>query len=119
MHSIRDIPIKRKLMIIIMTTTAAALLLAGVGIVAFDLILFRGYLQRDLNAVAGIIADNSTAALAFNDPQSATETLGALRARTHMVNACIFRADGTVLAQYSRPGPASQCPSAEGRNSIL
>jgi PAS domain S-box-containing protein len=119
MRSIRDIPIKRKLMIIIMTTTAAALLLAGVGIVAFDLILFRGYLQRDLNAVAGIIADNSTAALAFNDPQSATETLGALRARTHMMNACVFRADGTVLAQYSRPGPPSQCPSAEGRNSIL
>jgi PAS domain S-box-containing protein len=118
MRSIRDIPIKQKLMIIIMATTAAALLLSGVGIVVSDLILFRGYLQRDLNALAGIIADNSTAALAFNDPQSATETLGALRARTHMVNACIFRADGTVLAQYSRPGAPSECPSGGGQDSV-
>ena len=118
MRSIRDLPIKQKLMIIIMATTAAALLLSGVGIVAFDLVLFRGYLQRDLSALGGIIADNCTAALAFNDPQSATETLRALRARTHMVNACILRADGTILAQYSRPGAPDQCPSAESNDNV-
>jgi PAS domain S-box-containing protein len=118
MRSIRDVPIKQKLMIIIMATTAAALLLSGVGIVVFDLVLFRGYLQRDLTALAGIIADNCTAALAFNDPQSATETLGALRARTHMVNACILRADGTILAQYSRPGAPAQCPPAGSSDDV-
>jgi PAS domain S-box-containing protein len=118
MRSIRDVPIKQKLMIIIMATTAAALLLSGVGIVVFDLVLFRGYLQRDVTALAGIIADNCTAALAFNDPQSATETLGALRARTHMVNACILRADGTILAQYSRPGAPAQCPPAGSSDDV-
>jgi PAS domain S-box-containing protein len=115
MRNIRDIPIKQKLRIIIMMTTTAALLLCGIGIVVSDLILFRGYLERDLNALAEIIADNSTGALAFNDPKSATETLAALRARTYLVTACIFRPDETLLAQYSRRGASSVCPSAQGR----
>ena len=71
MLSFRDIPIKQKLMIVVMVTTTAALLLAGFGIVAADSLLFRGYLQRDLSAVARMVADNSTAALKFNDPESA------------------------------------------------
>jgi len=114
MRSLRDIPIKEKLMVIITLTATAALLLCGTGIVAFDLILFRGYLERDLNALAGIIADNSTASLAFNDSKSAAETLGALRARTHLVTACIIRPDETMLAQYTRKGEVAPCPSAGG-----
>jgi PAS domain S-box-containing protein len=89
-----------------------ALLLLGIGIVGSDLVLFREYLERDLNALAGIIADNSTGSLAFNDSQSATETLGALRARTHLVTACIFRTDGTMLAQYTRKGESAVCSFA-------
>ena len=112
MASFRDIPIKQKLVITIVVTTAVALLLAGVGIVVFDTIVFRGYLERDLSALARIIADNSTAALAFNDPDSAAETLGALRARTHLVKACIYRRDGSVLASYTRQGATAGCPAA-------
>ncbi len=117
MRTFRDIPIKQKLVIIIMATTAAALLLAGFGIVLTDSVLFRGYLRRDLSALASIIADNSTAALAFNDPNSAAETLDALRARTHVVSACIYRSNGTMLARYSRPG-ASECPPPDGPEEI-
>jgi PAS domain S-box-containing protein len=111
MRSLRDIPINQKLMIIVMVTTASALILAGIGIVAFDSVFFRGFLERDLTALATIISDNSTAALAFNDPQSAAETLAALRARPHLVSACIYRLDGSVLAHYSRAGSPSGCPS--------
>ncbi len=118
MLRIRDIPIKRKLMIIIMITTAAALLLCGAGIVTFDLFLFRGYLERDLNALAGIIADNSTGSLTFNDSKSATETLSALRARPHLVSACILRPDGTVLAEYARSGGEAKCSPGGGREEI-
>ena len=110
MRTFRNIPIKQKLVIIIMLTTTTALLLAGVAIVGIDAILFRNNLERDLTALARIIADNSTAALAFNDSRSAAETLAALRARTHLVEACIYRTDGTVLATYSRVGAASGCP---------
>ncbi|MBV8844176.1 MAG: PAS domain S-box protein [Bryobacterales bacterium] len=106
-----DRPISQKLLIITMVTTAAALLLTGLGILLADSILFRQYLQRDLLTLARIVAENSTAALQFNDPDVATQTLRALRARTNVDGACIYRPDGTILAKYSRLGSFS-CPSA-------
>ncbi len=97
-------------MLIIMGITTAALLLSGIGLIALDSIFFRGLLTRDLSALGQITADNSTAALAFNDPHAAAETLAALKARTHIACACIFRADGTVFADYSRGGGRAACP---------
>jgi PAS domain S-box-containing protein len=109
MRKFRDIPIKQKLVIAIMLTTAAALLLTGTGVVVADAVLVRRDLQNSLVALVEIIADNSTAALAFDDPRSARETLGALRARSHLLKACIYRPDGAVFAEYSREGTVSAC----------
>jgi PAS domain S-box-containing protein len=117
MRNLRDIPIRQKLVIIIMVTTTAALLLASLGIVLADSLLFRGYLRRDLSALTRIIADNSTAALAFNDPKSASETLAALRARPHVLGACIYRLDATILAGYSRQNNFV-CPPVETESAI-
>jgi PAS domain S-box-containing protein len=117
MRTYRDIPIKQKLVIMIMVSTTAALLLAGLGIVLTDSILFRGYLRRDLSALAKIIADNSTAALAFNDPQAAAETLAALRARSQVLGACIYEPDRAILASYFRPG-VSGCPPVDSADEI-
>jgi PAS domain S-box-containing protein len=109
MLSFRDMPIKQKLVVIIMSVTTAALLLSGLGIVISDSILFRTSMQRDILTLAQIVADNSTAALSFDDPQSATETLASLKARAHLVSACIFRPDGAIFASYLRPGGAPGC----------
>lgn len=117
MEEFRDRPIGEKLAIITMATTAAALLLAGVGILLADSYLFRGYLERDLSALSRIVADNSTAALAFNDPESAAQTLAALRARTHVDAACVYRLDETMLAAYTREG-GFQCPPPVAAESI-
>src|SRR5205823_13980008 len=98
MRSLHDVPIKQKLMVIIMLDTAGALLLSGIAIVVMDSILFRASMQRDLSALAQIVADNSTAALSFEDPQVAAETLAALKARPHLIAACIYRGTGEVFA---------------------
>ena len=107
---IRDLPIRQKLVAILLLTSAAALLLSGIGIVALDSFLFRASMRRDLTALAQIVAGNSTAALAFEDPRVASETLTALRVRQHLVGACIYRDDGTQFARYIREGAAEQCP---------
>jgi PAS domain S-box-containing protein len=107
----RDMPIGRKLMVIIMVTCSAALLLSGVAIVVSDTILFRNYLSRDMRALAQVIADNSTAALAFENPQDARETLASLRARPNLVQACIYTTDLRVFATYARPGAVVECPA--------
>src|ERR1700683_1731566 len=111
MRNLRDIPIKQKLMVIVMVTTTAAMLLAAVGVVGADSLLFRRNLRRDLSALAQIIGDNRTAPLAFNASRSASETLAALRARPHVVTACIYRIDGSMLANYVRQDAAGAgCP---------
>jgi len=115
---IRDRPISQKLMIIIMVTTATAMLLACFGILIFDSVLFRQNLGRDLSALARIVAENTTASLDFNDPKSAGDTLNALRARGHLVAACIYRTDGTELARYIRAGASQGCPPADYRDEI-
>ena len=112
MRTFRDRPIKQKLIMTIMLTSGVGLLVSGAGIVTVDAYLFRGHLQRDLSVLVGIMADNSTAAVVFNDPKSAGETLAALRAKTNVVAACIYRSDGTQLASYLLPGAKSACPPA-------
>jgi PAS domain S-box-containing protein len=110
MRRFRDWPIKQKLLAIVMATTAAALLMAGAGILLLDTVLFRQGMQRDLIALARIVAENTTGALSFEDPRAATETLTALRARQHLVSACLFRPGGDVFASYIRPGAQVSCP---------
>src|SRR3569623_1206890 len=106
----RDAPIGRKLMIIILTTSATAMLLGCFGILVFDSVLFRANLGRDLQALAQITAGNSTTSLEINDAKSASETLNALRARLHLVTACLYEPDGTMLARYVRPSNPEPCP---------
>ena len=117
MRSFREFPIKQKLVVMIMATTATALFLAGFGIILTDSVLFQQYLRRDLRALAKMVGDNCTGALAFNDPKSASETLTALRARPHVVSACIYRDDGTLLASYSPQG-TRPCLPAESRDEV-
>src|SRR5438067_6597939 len=105
-----DRPIRQKLMLIIMSVTTAALAISALGSLLSDFILFRGYLERDLRGLARITADNSTAALSFEDPAAAEETLAALRARPHLVTACIYRANGSLFASYTRPNDQAKCP---------
>src|SRR5690348_13013525 len=107
-----NLSIKRKLLVILLTTSGSALLLAGVGVVAADQWLFQDQMRRELSAIAQMVADNSAAALAFNDVATAQQTLAALRAKPHIATACIFREDGTMLASYSGPGPSAPCPVA-------
>ena len=107
---LRNIPIRQKLILMILATTAVALLWAGIGIVFADLVLFRSSLKIDLSTLAHIVADNTTAALTFNDPTVANETLAALRARTHIIDACLYQTDNRLFARYARKGTHMSCP---------
>lgn len=117
-RSFADMPIKQKLVSTIVVTTAAALLLSGAGILFADAFLFQRYLRHDLAVLSSIVGDNSTAALAFDDPHAAGETLGTLRARTHVISACIYRADRTILASYRRGGASRPCPPAAAGDEV-
>jgi signal transduction histidine kinase len=100
----KDVSIKRKLTHSIMLTSAAVLVLACAGFMAFDVMTFRATLLSNLSVLAETIGSNSTAALAFQDRQSADETLAALSAAQHIVGACLYDTSGRPFAKYSRKG---------------
>jgi signal transduction histidine kinase len=93
-----------------MFTSGVVLLLASSFFVAYELITFRQAMVRDLTVLAQVSAENTAAALAFDDPSAATENLSALTAKPTIVAACIYTAAGTLFAAYLRDGPADGCP---------
>jgi two-component system, NtrC family, sensor kinase len=113
-HLLRDVPIRRKLTFITLSTSGVALLLACVAFLTYEMVLFRTGMVNGLSSTAAMIADNSSAALTFNDPVSAAQTLKSLRAHSHIVGAAIYDAHGNVFADYRRePSLAFHPPAAE------
>jgi len=100
MRLFRNTPIKRKLVIITMSTSGAALLLACLAFVVYEMVVFRETMVDDLSITAAMVGDNSSAALTFNDPASAEQTLKSLGADSHIVAAAVYGADGKVFARY-------------------
>jgi len=64
--------------------------------------MYRQGWVNDLTTQADIIGQTSKAALAFDDPQAATETLHMLRLRPDIVTAAVHRPDGSLFATYQR-----------------
>jgi signal transduction histidine kinase/DNA-binding response OmpR family regulator len=99
-----DRTISRRLTLMNMLTSGAALILACVAFIAYDMITFRDATLRNLSTQAQIIGANTASALLFNDPQSAENTLSALKASPNIMSAGIYTTDGRLFAAYSRTG---------------
>jgi two-component system, NtrC family, sensor kinase len=103
----RNIPIRSKVTLVILVTCGASLLVACMALFAFQLLNFQRSFMSDLSALAEIVANNSTAAVAFDDPAAAQEILSALKAKPHIVGASIAKKDGTIFARFGRSDDAS------------
>jgi signal transduction histidine kinase/CheY-like chemotaxis protein len=116
--NLKDISIKRKLMLITMLTSGVAVVLSSAGFLIYDLTSFRQSLSQDLTTQAEIIGYNSAAAMAFKDESSATVTLAALQAKQDIVSAVLYTRDGKVFARYfhgnTPPPPLPALPQERG-----
>ena len=111
MRFLHDLSIRHKLTLITMLTSVVVLLLACGAFMSYELITFRRTMERDLSILGDVIANNSTAALTFDDASAARDALSALRAQHHVVSACMYRASGAPFANYRRdPGSGDQWP---------
>jgi signal transduction histidine kinase/CheY-like chemotaxis protein len=115
MQAFRNISIKRKLIGITMVTSTVALMLACSTFLAYELVTYRKTATQQLTTLAQIVAQNSTAALAFDDRRSASETLAALRAEPNLVAACIYTKDGRPFAAFLRGESRRDLPRRPGK----
>src|ERR1700682_5136068 len=106
MRSYRDMSIRHKLQGIVIAACAVALVVASAVFTIYDRTTFLRAKTADLIASAKMIGSNSTAALTFHDAGSARDTLSALHARPHVMNACIYDSDGKIVTKYSRESSA-------------
>lgn len=112
--SLRDLPIKRKLMVVILLTSSFALLLMGSALIFYERFTFRRNVERDMNVLGQIIGSNSTAALAFDDPNNAYEILSALLAETQITAAAIYDIHGKIFASFPDRVGLSEFPLRPG-----
>ena len=114
MRPFRDLSIKRKLEGVILITSTVALLLACGTFVTYELIAYRRTMAQDLTTLADVLANNSTAALAFKNASDAQEILGALKKESRVVAAGLYDKAGHVLAGYMRIDAVEDLPAAPG-----
>ncbi len=110
MRRFRDLSIKSKLTVLLAVTAAVSVLLCGALFVVNEVRVIRASTVRTLTALADVLGANSAAALAFDDPAAATETLASLREERAVVGACVYDADATVFAQYHAQSEPNRWP---------
>jgi two-component system sensor histidine kinase/response regulator len=115
----RKLSLRHKLTLVIMINTFVALCAAGTGFAEYGVYRFKELRLEDLNALANILGTNSTAPLAFKDPNSAQDILRALAAKPHILSAVIYDRDGKPFAVYHRGASANNhsAPPVESESS--
>lgn len=104
-------PIRRQLMAMLLLACGAVVLLTSATFFVFEFLNFRRSTLEQLTTLADVIGANSTAALAFENREDATEVLGALRADQKLRVAALFDSEGRLFARYPAATPVSALPA--------
>jgi hypothetical protein len=110
----RRLPIHQKLVALALVVTAFALGMAMLALAVFDIWRYRETATEEVAALAGVLAENTAASVAFDEPDAATEVLRSIRVRDVVVKACIYLPDGELFAGYARRSelPCAARPSS-------
>ena len=98
-------PIRHTLMTVILLTCGAVMLITTAAFIAYEYVTFRQLMVRNVKILGEAIAANSTAALAFDNPDDAREVLAAFKAQPHVVAARLYQRDGQLIASYPDRDP--------------
>ena len=92
--------IKHSLMLMLLLTSSVGVLVSGAAYSGYDFFSARQLTRNSMETLAQILASNSAAALAFDNPDDASLTLSAARARAHVTAAMLYNRDGRLFAAY-------------------
>ncbi len=107
--------LKHKLLMAAIISSLTALLMAAVSFYLVAYFSFRDGMQADLSSLAQIVGNETTAAIAYNDPLTARENLRDMAAQKQGVLAACIYTNGTRFAGYmTRQAPANILPQHPG-----
>jgi signal transduction histidine kinase/ActR/RegA family two-component response regulator len=110
MRRLRDLPIGQKLVAVGILASALALAVSSVIFLTSTLVSLRRGVVMQMRVQSSMIGDNVAGALAFLDPETASEVLSALHATDEIDYACLYGGSGELFASYFN-GPGT-CPAA-------
>ncbi|HEU4460850.1 MAG TPA: ATP-binding protein [Methylibium sp.] len=96
--------LRAKITALVIMTTLAALLLMATALITYATRDYRQSHLADVRTQAQVLARAGAAALAFKDRKEALQNLAVLRARSDILQAALYDADGSLFAAYSREG---------------
>ena len=109
----RKMPVYSKLLVIFLLSAFMSLLIAGTFLLILEIGEFQKNTRNDLEFLAAIIGNRSTAALMFEDKELATENLNLLSTRVDIQTACLYNAGGAVFVELLKSNqPGTECPKS-------
>jgi signal transduction histidine kinase/ActR/RegA family two-component response regulator len=103
--------------LLVLAASGIALVLAGLGVITYEVTTVRPRVLRDLTAQAELMRVTTTAALQFQDRLAANENLATLDAKQEISAAAIYDIVSGLFASYVRNKetvPSFTLPLAEG-----
>ena len=97
-----------------MLTSGIVLVMTCAAFFVYEYITAREMMRRQVVTLGRIIATNSTAALAFDNSEDATETLNAVKAENNIRAAALYDKDGKLFAKYPASISPANIPSHPG-----
>jgi signal transduction histidine kinase/ActR/RegA family two-component response regulator len=104
-------PIRRTLMRMILLSSSAVLAVTTIAFCSYEFLTFRQSSIQQLQILSEAIADNSTAALAFQNADDAASVLRAFKADPHITKAALYDLEGRLFATYQRDQHAADFPA--------
>lgn len=118
---LRNVPIKRKILVSIVGTMIVMITLVGSVFVFYSWLSDRDTASRNLDSIASMFSLNTAAALSFADAGAANELLSSLRGMPEIRRACLYLesvesgASSGLFASYIRGANIAPCPRQEGQ----
>ena len=116
--ALRNLPIRRKLMIMLLVTSGAVLAITSGAFIGYQYEGYRAAARYTVQTLGQVIASNSTAALAFDNPSDEKDVLAALSAERRIRLAAVYDAAGNLFAHYPADAPLTAFPPHPNRDGL-
>ncbi len=98
---LRNLSIRQKIMVISLSVTGIVIVMASIIHMIDEIIIFKNSAEHELNTRAKLVSHSLVYPLRTDNKDEAGKILLLLKGSPHVVQAVVYRNDGTVLAKYS------------------
>jgi len=102
----------------LLVTSGAVLALTCAAFILYQYQSYRALARHNVQTLGGVIASNSTAALAFDNASDETDVLAALHAEGRVTQAAVYDTKGELFAHYPAAAQPNAFPQYPGRDGV-